>query len=516
MKIILQKVSPIVFFIFCALMLALSLRGIKGNPTSESMNDSRWKDEGPIELSPERGRFALTMSIVEDKSFHYSLPIARFTLPDLGYSNGNYVSLFAPLLSFVIIPGYLIGKTAGLSQVGTFAMVSIFALLNAFLIRSIAIELKAHRIAAMIGAFTYLFATPGFTYAVSLYQHHLSTFLILLSIFVLLKYKNIISLPVVWFLFALSIPLDYPNVFLMLPIAIYALGRIIYTTEIEKHITLNIKPLYILTLVTMIFPLLFFFWFNNVSYGNPLQLSGTVSSVKIIDLGGKPIITNTNEIIVGKKQQNLDQNKKNAIEFFNPRNLLNGFYIQFVSPDRGIMSYTPVILFGIFGWFVMYKKKQKFAVLFAAIIGTDVLLYSMWYDPWGGWAFGSRYLIPSYALLSIMIAILLTKFRKDSILSPVFTIVLTYSLIINSLGAITSNRNPPQVEVLNLEKLSGKVQKYTYERNWDYLTSNNSKAFVWQAYAKYYVSAVQYYYLINGLLFMMGSALVLKLRFSKQ
>lgn len=94
----------IVFVIFCVVILATSLRGIAGNPTENTLNKLQWSDNGPFELSPDRGRFALAFSLAEDHSFYFSLPIARFATPDLGFKDGHYVSLFAPAVSFIIIP----------------------------------------------------------------------------------------------------------------------------------------------------------------------------------------------------------------------------------------------------------------------------------------------------------------------------------------------------------------------------------------------------------------------------
>jgi hypothetical protein len=180
-----DKILFLILILFISGVLTVSLRGLPGNPTVPELNLKTWKENGPFELSPERGRFALTYSIVEDKSFYFSKSIAGFASPDVGIQNGHYVSLFAPLLSFIAIPGYLIGKYFGASQVGTFAVISLFALFNFFLIRAIAIRLGSNKIAATLGALVFLFATPAFSYAVNLYQHHLSTFLILLSIWAL-------------------------------------------------------------------------------------------------------------------------------------------------------------------------------------------------------------------------------------------------------------------------------------------------------------------------------------------
>src|SRR5215467_8344144 len=62
----------LLFIAFCTLILSLSLRGLPGNPTSTQINTLAWKDNGPFELSPERGRFALLYSVAENHSVHFS------------------------------------------------------------------------------------------------------------------------------------------------------------------------------------------------------------------------------------------------------------------------------------------------------------------------------------------------------------------------------------------------------------------------------------------------------------
>src|SRR5579863_3303887 len=102
------KNSALVLFVVAA--LALTVRGLPGNPTPTQLNTLAWKDNGPFELSPERGRFALLYSLVENHSFQFQPDLARFTAPDVGYINNTYVSIFAPSISFLAIPGYVIGK----------------------------------------------------------------------------------------------------------------------------------------------------------------------------------------------------------------------------------------------------------------------------------------------------------------------------------------------------------------------------------------------------------------------
>lgn len=189
-----SKIWWVLILLFCIGILSLSLRGQTGNPNSKDLLTSNWQGEGPFELSPERGRFALVYSLVEEGSVKFSQETGKFASPDVAIIENKYVSLFAPLLSFAAVPGYLAGKYLGSSQVGAFAVVSLFALFNVIIIRSIAIRLGAHPIAATIGSLIFIFATPGFSYAVNLYQHHLSTFLVLFSIYLLIRFDNFWSL----------------------------------------------------------------------------------------------------------------------------------------------------------------------------------------------------------------------------------------------------------------------------------------------------------------------------------
>lgn len=490
--------STLLFIIFCTSILLLSIRGYAGNPTRTEINSQEWKDNGPFELSPERGRYALMFSIIEDNSFSFSLPIARFATPDLGYIDGKYVSLFAPGISFLIIPGYILGKSLGFAQVGTFAVISIFALLNIILLRSIAIRIGAHPFAATLGSMVFIFASPAFAYAVSLFQHHVSTFLILLSIYTLLRFKNIWSLALIWFLIVASVSVDYPNLILMLPIGLYALGRIIVLQQQKQSLNVKIKLVGFLTFISAVLPLTFFLWFNHSSYGNPFQLAGTVASVKVIDEQGKPAAPQSAEQEHAEVFLDPEKQKKSAIGFFRTRELLNGFYMHLFSPDRGTLMYTPVILLGIFGMFALFKKNSKILSLFLAIIGINLLFYAMF--GFGGWAFGSRYLVPSYALMAIFIAIALTHFRRNILFVLFFLSIMFYSVWVNALGAITTSRNPPKVEVAALEAVSGIEEKYTYARNFDYLLENRSKSLVFQTFAKNYISAWQYHILITGLI----------------
>ena len=492
--------------------MAFSVRGLQGNPTTKDLQSPVWKDDGPMELSPERGRYALLYSLAENQSFSFSLDLAKFSTPDVAYQNGKYVSLFAPGVSFFAVPGYLLGKMAGFAQVGAFSAIALFGIINAFLIRAIAIRMGAHPLAGTIGGVGFLFASPAFAYAVSLYQHHVSTFLILAAVYLLIgkrkqeypmeneKWKmenthvGFWSLVGVWILFALSIPVDYPNAFLMLPIAAVALAKTFMVFKKPGEVTIKISFLHAFAMAGVIIPLAFFAWFNTQSYGNPLQLSGTLERVLHIDENNKPRLEG--EVIreeLKKSKDPRELKEKSALGFFQNRTMLNGFYTHLFSPDRGMVMFTPLMLLGIVGIIMAFYKKMPYVVLLVAIIGFDLILYSMWEDPYGGWAFGSRYLIPSYAILSIFIALVLTRYARYNLLLLMFFVLFVYSTGVNTLGAITTNRNPPKVEIEGLEKQTHRHEEYTYMRNIGKLDANQVKSFAFEAYAGNKVSAWTYY-----------------------
>jgi len=485
-----KVLGNILLVLFVATILVLSVRGLPGNPTPAQLNTTYWKDNGPFELSPERGRFALLYSLVENHSFHLTPSLAAFTSPDVGYWQNNYVSIFAPSISFLAIPGYIIGKHFGLSQFGSFLWMSIFALLNVLLIRLIAIRLGAHPIAATIAGFTFLFGTPAFAYAVTIYEHHPSTFLMLLSFYLLIRYNNIFSLIAIWLLYAFAFTVDYPNLFMMFPIALAAFFRSGVVENIHRKVTIKISIPRLLAVLAVILPLVFLLWYNNMSYGSPLKLSGSVPTINGVNSKGLPIFGSGP---TSSTKQPVNMPPPSALSFFEPRNMINGFYILLFSPDRGVIMYTPVILFGIAGMFIAGRKKQKYIPIALGVIGFDLLLYSMWGDPYGGWAFGGRYLIPAYAVLSIYIGLLLTYLSKRRFLILLFFIVFSYSVMVNSLGALTSNSNPPQIQAASLSQITHSQVSYTYMRNVNDLNSNISKSFMFQVYASDYISAWQYY-----------------------
>lgn len=498
------------------LTLAAALRGLPGNPTPEDLQQSAWQQNGPLELSPERGRFALTVAIVQDHSFTLSLPLARFSTPDVGYIHGHYVSLFAPGVSFITLPGYLLGHEFGLAQVGTYALIAIFALFNALLVRLIALEVGANRPASWLGALAFLFASPAFVYAVSLFEHQVSLFLLLLPLYLLFRTERPWVLPIVWLAYGLSIAVDYPNAVLLAPMVILAMGRIVPIQRVGEQIGVRLKIASAATALLILLPAAGLMWFNAVAYGSPLQISGTVPAVQAIDGQGHPVMPDTaGNANDGKFVPDPSQQDKSVGNFFRTRNLINGLYILLLSPDRGWLFYTPVTLLGIGGAWLLRKRKSPFLNPLLAVVVADVMLYALWGDPWGGWAFGARYLVPSYAVLAILLAVALSHWRRHWLFLAGFGATFGYSLAVNVLGALTSSADPPKVEVAALEQVTGHTERYTWLRNWDFLHSSGTKSALYQVALSHKLSPVDYYFVIVSGLAAVALLLLVSLYFRR-
>ena len=127
----------------------------------------------------------------------------------------------------------------------------------------------------------------------------------------------------------------------------------------------------------------------------------------------------------------------------------------------------------------------------------NTLLYSMFGDPWGGWSYGARYLIPASGILAIGIAPVLDRFKKNYFFIPVFFLLAGYSFYINTLGAYTTSSIPPKVEAVNLET----PIPYTYEYNFQLLEKQNlSSSLFYNLYFSKAISSKDYIAIFSGVL----------------
>ena len=458
-----KNIIPIILVFFISLVFMLTIKGNLGNPSPEYIFDNLRVKGQPFELSPERGRYALTSSLSEDKSFYLRKNIAKYVTPDLGFIDGKYIILFSPGVSILATPLYLVGQRIGAAQVTTFTLPVIFAIFNFLLIVKIAKHFKLTERSGFIAGLSFLFATTAFSYSVSFYQHQITTFLLLSTTVLLFSKRTVVKMTLVAFLIGASFWIDSQNPIFFTPLIAYALIRVfdLIKEKSSTKIAFNLK--YLMAILGLVVSLGSYSLYSYKVFHRPLQLSGTVKSVGSFTDSSQPVIKSTDK-------------KKVAVEFFNPRRMMNGTYILLFSTDRGVVVYAPIILLSLFGIKNLFEKEKQKAAVVGGIILFIFALYTMWGDPWGGWAFGPRYLVPVFGLASIFLASAIDAFFTKLWFKVILSLLFVYSVAINLLGALTTNQVPPKIEAIPLG------MKWNYLLNWQMLSSGQTSSLFYRSF----------------------------------
>ncbi len=93
---------------------------------------------------------------------------------------------------------------------------------------------------------------------------------------------------------------------------------------------------------------------------------------------------------------------------------LTGFYGQLFSPGKSLFVYSPVLVLGVGGGWLLWHKRDSRP--FVVLLGLSALaylgLYSMWFGWWGGVYWGPRHTAPIIVLLIPLIAPLIDAARS--------------------------------------------------------------------------------------------------------
>lgn len=472
-----KRIVTAFFVIFISLVFILTVKGNYGNPTPSQIYDEQKVMGQAFELSPERGRYALTMALAQDRSFYLRQDIARIVTPDLGFYKGKYMLLVSPGLSMLGVPFYLLGAGFNLAQVFTFGMPAFFAVLNFLLILKICEQLKISFRAAILSGLSYLFATTAFAYSVSYYQHQITAFLLLATAALLFGKKSVLRFGVAAFLVGFSFWIDSQNPIFFIPLVFYAIQSLIKVQKDNNYTRIFFNIRYILAVVGIVVALGAYSIYSFAVFQKPFQLSGTLTSIKDFDQNNAPVVKTLST-------------QKEPTRFFNTRRMTNGFATLVFKEDRGTIYYAPIILIGILGVSQLIKKKYNESVALLGTILFIFVLYTMWGDPWGGWAFGPRYLIPLFAFAGIFIGQAVDLFRKNILFRLVFILLFAYGLAVNLLGTLTTNQIPPEVEAVVLG------MKWNYLLNWDLFQKGLTSAFFYKTYLTHFMTLEVFYIMI--------------------
>ncbi len=471
----------ILVLIFSAALLALGVKGKKGNPFYYQKQDEKSGEVGsPFESSGSSSRYELIEAVVKEGTLFFSDRRARSAAPDFVEYQGKYFSIFTPGISFIGIPFYLIGDNYQIPQLMTYLTTGVFALLNLILVIKLASKLGASFGTALLSGFIFLFATNAYSYANTLTQHHVSATLILLGILIGISKSNLLLNILLGLIIGIALLVDIPNLIILTPLLIYVFSKHINKLEKEQKLSYSIK-LMVVGIILGAAPLLYGFGlYNHYLTGSYFKLAQTIGRSDYFD----PPEKRERQRIEKEAQDPFD--KKLA---FQTRDQLQELHILITSNQRGWLLYSPIVFLGMVGAILAYQNKRttNLSLLLVSIILTNIIIYSM-FGALGGWAFGPRYLIPSTAVLCALIAVALTRFRKNIIFIIIFFVLVLYSFAVNAMGAITTTQVPPKIEAINLPK----PLPYTYEYNFGLLKTGFVSSFVYNVYLVGKFSPFQY------------------------
>jgi hypothetical protein len=530
------------------LIYGLTMRGVPGNPHADRLVSSTTDPVRLYGTTTDRGRFILTQNLVENHTFALNRIQADAAAPDVGYYKGNWFIEYAPGVSLLAVPFYILGTWFNSTLLATYSMSAVLATGSLILIYFISKQiLKLPFWASIFASLVFGIASTSLSYATSLFQHHTTVFLILLSFYFAYQYKireniwGFLSGLVVWTAYGIGILSDYPNAILMLPIITYffiislsasktktkSLHLSIPKFELNfRNYKYKIRPTILFTSFIFIFISFLHAYYNLTNYGGWTNVSGSLISYPAVVLNNLDKKSSSPE-----KSVNTPPSTGKIFRFFKNSNFISGSYELLVAPDKGLAVFDPILILGIPGIFLAFKKLTPEIATLAAIALINFIFYAIWNDPWGGWVFGPRYLIPAMSVLSIFVAFFLIHVRQKLMAKLIAFVLTIITAGITLLGTLTTNSNPPLVDAVLIQSKLGvshgmsilagsfltlfemltrisipKIFNVGYHSRYgifyalDFINGGLSNNFIFNNFLKSYLSLIQYYWTLFALI----------------
>lgn len=311
--------------------------------------------------------------------------------------NGHYVSAYPIVTPILLLPVYIIHMLCMVAFNGGWEYYSVLSkscasLMMAFasvLFYMICTRLFTKRTAILT---TIIFAFGTLTWAISsqsLWQHGTSELLLIIMLLCIVRNEtkeditNFVIIGICSGLFIFNRPSD---IFLLIPVLYY----------------IYLKRSYV-----------FLFW-ASVS-GLPFLI------YNILMLGS--VFGGYNTIATAY-----------MIQPVNIMNIINKFLVLFISPNRGLFIYSPILILSLWGmYYIKGSLRNVFLLSIPAIIAL-ALFHSIHLDSLaGGYTYGPRYLIAALPMLCIFCGYTLEKVRGKVWI--IITALLVFSVFIQAIGA---------------------------------------------------------------------------------
>jgi hypothetical protein len=120
--------------------------------------------------------------------------------------------------------------------------------------------------------------------------------------------------------------------------------------------------------------------------------------------------------------------------------LLEGLAGHLVSPSRGLLVFSPFLLFAAWGAVSIWRHRAYLELRPLSIaVAAILLLSSKWYYWWGGWSFGYRLIGDLAWFLVLFLAPILDGLFRKRWLTGLFVALLVVSVTVQAVGAFAYN-----------------------------------------------------------------------------
>ncbi|MBI1862877.1 hypothetical protein HYS00_02040 [Candidatus Microgenomates bacterium] len=492
-----KLVSILVIVVMGILFYGITLRGVVGNYTTITQLKSLEGTSQSFESSHERASYAEMLMLRKSNTVELSDELRDFGAPDIGVVDGKYYSYFPPGMSLLIRPFFEMGFPYNLSLLASFSVIPLMGIATMILIYLIGKDVfSLSSSLSMVAVVIFAFATTSWNYIITLYQHIPAAFFAMLMFYGVSRYRargkfGALWATIVWFTYGISIMFDYPNGVLLAPFIVYYLLSTFESLREEHHMKFKVNPSHLLVALWFFIAVAIHLVFNLMYMNSPFAIRQFYDRY---DPGYEK------QLIQKQAKQRLDtvtsENVPPPIEErtklpFVEEFFVNGLYTLLLAPDKGIFYFSPVLLFALWGLYYALRHEQRLEhAILTAFIAINIFLYASFPDPYGGWAFGPRYLIPCITALALYCAFGLKHLRFQFV-KVAFYVLFLASLSISAAGALTTNKVPPQIEAQFL-----KLSYYNYALNFHLLDTQKTGSFLYNTYLIKYMKLSDLYVLI--------------------
>ncbi|MFQ5941451.1 MAG: ArnT family glycosyltransferase [Nitrososphaerales archaeon] len=329
---------------------------------------------------------------------------------DIGLYKGKYYSATSPGIGFLSLPFASVGFMLDGGDLNIFGYSIIMAELFLAICASFAAlfvykicRFYAQPIPSLLAAITFAFATSVWTFTTVLFIQDASVLFSTLSVYLLLRHvkqeENRRLIPV---LSGLSLGLA---VFVEYMTALFFPVLLAYLFFKRRN-----KLLILLFTLSFLAGPSMHFIYNYVAFENPF---------------------------IFPEQLKVDGQSQDLWSRFEFNDLPLHALAYIISPYRGILLFSPVLILGMYQLYRMIKsnRHRADAVLFIGLFLVILLPYSAWHDWSGGLAYGPRFLISAIPYFVIPISILLSE-KRSYILAGGFLSLFVVSSFIQGAGAL--------------------------------------------------------------------------------